>query len=877
MSPQETNTAWSHPPGDARPHAHHLTDHASAVAENMRTAVAHAPPLSNGTPIHDVIDAIAYGHDIGKLTPWFQAHIGNSNVSTSDPEHHTSTNHAKIGAAATWYALSKRDVDVHTRLVAIAAVVRHHQAYPELNDDIYTKFVHNDTLWSDTLPEQVTAIDELNADTANTLLDNASGGNASWDEFHDLIVGESLQHEIMDAVRAGDDSDWQRPVKVATAFVSEDMYMDLLRVWSALTASDARDAANITQTPTVPHPTVTQETVTNHINSLPDGETELQRSLNQQRTTARNEVLETITTTDTGDVFELTLPTGMGKTLTGISAAIAYREQSEPPRIEDQNIVYALPYTSIIEQTADTLEDVFNTDPDGDLLTVHHHLRETTTTISEEEYTSSAARLAGESWMTDVTLTTFVQLFESLTGPGKSESYKLPQLHNSIIILDEPQLLPLDWWPAITKLIDLVTEHYNATVFYMTATQPAIADAHETVELVSNPDAYAGTYPRVTYRLHESLDPAVDTGLEIPAAAKELAQEAHDGSDILSICNTITETRSLYHETVSEAGASDAVVCELNKELGELISAGHVSDGETTAEAANTLTDQLVATVRESGPDLITCQLTSRHRPCDRAVLLAAIERITNGDVPVVVVATQVVEAGVDLSFKRVYRDFAPVDSVVQAGGRCNRSYEQGVEGGEVTVWQLDIGSGRLPCEQVYATELNRVDAAFNALGEVVGESLGEIDGSMSLSETQMRDGVEAYHSRLGDRMPASHPVITGISGVNGDLLGQKSMIESGDTTQIMFPMTDGEMGVVEELIDGFGSKSSSVDGGAMGETQAFSVSVRSRKSRVVEKIKSLPVVPVVETPFEPVGGDAWYSVVDGAVIPDTTVDARLI
>jgi len=154
----------------------------------------------------------------------------------------------------------------------------------------------------------------------------------------------------------------------------------------------------------------------------------------------------------------------------------------------------------IIEQTRELFEDpeLWGADPEKSALTVHHYLSETVvhhddydagdTAATDDEETAS---MLGEAWRDGTVLTTFVQLFESLAGPTNRQGLKLPSLESSIIILDEPQALPKDWWGAIQRLLDIVTDEYGARVIaMMTATQPTLVRDRETDSLLAAGSAH---------------------------------------------------------------------------------------------------------------------------------------------------------------------------------------------------------------------------------------------------------------------------------------------------------------------------------------------------------------------------------------------------
>jgi CRISPR-associated endonuclease/helicase Cas3/CRISPR-associated endonuclease Cas3-HD len=409
-------------------------------------------------------------------------------------------------------------------------------------------------------------------------------------------------------------------------------------------------------------------------------------------------------------------------------------------------------------------------DADGDparssALTVHHHLSETLTVVTDDEDDPSDEGatdewageevLLAESWQAGVTLTTFVQLFESVAGPRNGQSTKLPALYDSVVVVDEPQAIPLDWWPLVRRLVQTLTESFDATVVLMTATQPRLVDDSRTYRLLDGEtlreledEQFEQRLARVEYRFDDSVF-GTDALLSHRTAGDRLAAALDGETSTLAVCNTIDSAEAL-HDSATDALDDWCDVPESFAEecLGEdrLGAPPPTDDGRPSRERAAFVRDR----VERETPLVVF--LSTRLRPCDRRFLVAIAADLARADVPVLVVSTQLVEAGVDVSFDRVYRDLAPLDSVVQAAGRCNRSFERGLGAGEVAVWQLEPPGDRTtpPGEAVYArsggdTALDLLRRTKNAL-EAVG-----VDGQGTVPETRIAESaVEAYHEDVG-------------------------------------------------------------------------------------------------------------------------------
>jgi len=323
-------------------------------------------------------------------------------------------------------------------------------------------------------------------------------------------------------------------------------------------------------------------------------------------------------------VFSLTVPTGGGKTLSSLAFALEHAIAHEKDRI-----IYAIPYTSIIEQTADVFRDVFKQFPD---VVVEHH--------SNVEWDDSKetfkSRLATENWDAPLIVTTNVQFFESLFASRTSRCRKLHNIVNSVVILDEAQLTPPEFLQPIMDIINLLAAHYRVTFVLSTATQPALNTIKDSFgkrkrrgidnvkEIIGDVDSLYASLDRVNVTL--------PTDFNQRSEWDELAQELGRHETVLAIVNTRNDCRDLW-----------GLMPEGTIHLSALMCGAHRSD-----------------------------------------VIRRIKERLENG-VPTRVVSTQLVEAGVDLDFPVVYRALAGLDSIAQAAGRCNREGKR--DKGQVVVF----------------------------------------------------------------------------------------------------------------------------------------------------------------------------------------------
>ncbi|NPV91075.1 MAG: CRISPR-associated helicase Cas3' [Firmicutes bacterium] len=309
-------------------------------------------------------------------------------------------------------------------------------------------------------------------------------------------------------------------------------------------------------------------------------------------------------------LFTLTVPTGGGKTMSSLSFALSHAVEHGMERV-----IYVIPYTSIIEQNAEVFRSVL-----GEENVLEHHSNfafpPEKDPERDSEYASSIEqmlRAAAENWDLPIIATTNVQFFESLFASRSSRCRKLHNIANSVIILDEAQMLPTGFLkPCLNALSELVAG-YHTTVVLCTATQPAInrylPKFINPVELMEAPSALYEAFKRVDVRY---LGKVTDD---------ELAEKLLNHKQVLYIVNTKKHARLLYQ--------------------------------------------------RISGDD--SFHLSTRMCPAHRSSVLAEIKRRLKEGAACRVVSTQLIEAGVDVDFPVVYRSMAGIDSVAQAAGRCNR------------------------------------------------------------------------------------------------------------------------------------------------------------------------------------------------------------
>ena len=314
----------------------------------------------------------------------------------------------------------------------------------------------------------------------------------------------------------------------------------------------------------------------------------------------------------TAGVFSLTVPTGGGKTLSGMAFALKHAVKHNKKRI-----IYAIPYTSIIEQTANIYRSIFQTL--GNCVIEHHSNLDP----SKED---ALSRLASENWDAPIIVTTNVQLFESLFASRTSRCRKLHNLANSIIVLDEAQLLPPDFLNPILSVMKSLVEHYGVTFVLSTATQPALQSIYDAF----NKPLLKGFEPE---QVTEIIPDCAQLFADLERVQVQVPDDLNTERDWEDLATEIAE-----HETV-------LVIVNTKKQAAELC---RLLPADTYYLSTN-----LCGEHRSEKLQVIHTQLKAKQ--------------------PIRVVSTQLIEAGVDVDFPVVYRALAGLDSIAQAAGRCNR------------------------------------------------------------------------------------------------------------------------------------------------------------------------------------------------------------
>ncbi|WP_070465912.1 CRISPR-associated helicase/endonuclease Cas3 [Porphyromonas sp. HMSC065F10] len=341
-------------------------------------------------------------------------------------------------------------------------------------------------------------------------------------------------------------------------------------------------------------------------------------------------------------IYTLSLPTGAGKTISSMAWALEMAIRNHHDRI-----IYVIPYTSIITQTAMVFREIF-----GEENILEHHSEVVVEQQGEDDKSDeqmSRLKFLTENWDAPIILTTNVQFFESLFASKPAKCRKVHSIANSVIVMDEVQALPESFLSPILSAISTLSGAFHCSILCCSATQPVYD------EDLNSPNTKGEKYP-----------PLVIKGDLVPREARYFAP--FDRVDYHLEPQMVTS-----QELAERLAAEHSVLCVVNsrKDAGQVYRALRDLPKVNVGEMIH-----------------LSRSMCSAHL---RKAIETIKERMREGE-PTKVISTQLIEAGVDLDFPCVWRAHSGLGSIIQAGGRCNRDGKM-EQRGQVFVFSLTDGS----------------------------------------------------------------------------------------------------------------------------------------------------------------------------------------
>lgn len=800
----------------------------------------------------DLYSKIAYfngvSHDFGKSTTAFQKYIRDPN------EKSKYTYHSFISSLFGYYLLKeyleKNELsDEFWYLPTITWVVinKHHGNINNLKYSEIPKFNENSKI--DLVTEQIKDINNFHFNEIKHIYGDILS-YSQIEEFFNILTFEysKFTKEI------------SKNIKKMFREKNIDYYFLILFFYSVLLDADKLDASGLERVPK--RVEILEKDLVDQYKSVKfknhDG-------INQIRERAYQEVNSQLSdiNLENDRILSINLPTGVGKTLTSFSFALGLQDNVQKEKGFNPKIIYSLPFLSIIDQNSSVIseilagrnkkgwEELFILEKEGkenyirenvpsNLLLKHHHLvdikyreeKDNELNIIED---INKSLLLTEGWHSEVVITTFIQFFHSLITHKNRSARKFHNMVNSIIILDEIQSIPHKYWLLSNRMLKYLASEFNCWVILITATKPLIFDKEEIKELVNNRDMYFEAFDRVDFNFNLNEK---DFDVFKEEIFNEIIEEKD--RDIMVVLNTVNSSKNLYNHLKERLSEKYGVIDE------KLI------DGDGICNFN----------------DLELIIMTTYILPSYR---LNRIDRIKNDKKRKIIITTQLVEAGVDISVDTIYRDLAPLDSIIQTAGRCNRNDEN--ERGIVNTIVLNDGKREF-YKYVYDSTL--IDATKEIITQT-GGNISEKDFVMKAADD--------YYSLVKERgsPQESREIIDHLIKLEFSDTSKFQLIENNLPTASIFIEINEEAEKIREYMEEiqkefkrFERKNKLLE--IRKHINSFTLSISYNK-KLEDEIGHLPLVGRIEdykyVPKKDL--EEWYSLDSGFRSPENDIDMRIM
>ena len=679
-----------------------LCYHVKKVSELMEK-------MGDSSPIHinkQIVKLTGLFHDIGKYTRYFQSYLKEKKSFGGREKH------AFLSSLIAYIFLKNNSIiDPEIRLSVFFSIRHHHSNVHNLNKELDD----SDPLWYQ------------NARLVKSQIESLKGAKKE--------IEKNYPKGTMEAISALKDTDKIANELYDVVFSNDNLslYFTTNLLLGMLVDADIRAVINMDANEK--RVEIPENTVDLYLKTLPKS---------SPIDPLRKEFYELVVNNILKFGFEnnflsLTAPTGIGKTLAGLSAAVKLRNmvQRETGRIP--RIIYVLPFTSIIDQNFKVIKDVLQKAGFKDevilKILLKHHFRASPGESVKETRAEDIWKLLGEdslfnsqkaddilklyekahtqveTWDGEIIVTTFVRFYETLFTNRRSEMRRLHRLAGSIVILDEVQNIPVKYWEATEKAFKFLSQNWNVKFLLMTATRPALLK--NAVEL---------TEPHKKYFFSKLSRTALKIEREPVSYAQIedwLLPKVRETSSFMVVTNTVRSAQEIF------------------KAL----------ENKLKGYKLYFLASSLIPVHREKRVEEIKKKLKKGEK--------------------IGLVATQVVEAGVDLDFEVVIRDLAPLDSVVQAAGRCNRNFNH--------------PDGNVYFVKLKEPEGSKILAYYIYDGVLINATENLLTGISSLQEKEYLSLVEKYFHKLRDEglKPQNLKIIDYLNFLSYEEISKFSLIDN--------------------------------------------------------------------------------------------------
>jgi CRISPR-associated endonuclease/helicase Cas3 len=722
-----------------------LKNHLENVAKLSRDII-NSKYIKNKELFSTIGYLIGASHDFGKATTFFQKILNND-------EKTKYANHGFLSSLFGYYIIKnylkkieKLEEFWYMPVIAWVVINEHHGDIKDVGRADGEIFKLDDEEEIDTVKKQIediinNSIEEVNIIYKELFEEKEKIKGLELQEFINIFNSKEAINEFIKGIR-------RDALKISR---ENDIryYFIVLFFYSVLLDADKLDASE-TQIPK------RIEIPENIIDNYKKIKFKRNKNIDKVREDAYKEVIGSIHNLDLTDerILSINLPTGIGKTLTGLSFALHLREKIKKEFGFTPRIIYSLPYLSIIDQNSEVIEDVFKTvggytEIPSNLFLKHHHLAD----VEYREEKDNELNIIGdinksllltEGWHSEIVITTFVQFFHSLVTNRNRAARKFHNMINSIILLDEVQSIPHKYWLLIREILQYMAKDLNCWIILMTATEPLIFGKNEIKELVKNREGYFNLFDRVEYNFDLKEK-------NFEEFKEELLNQIEENEDknIMVVVNTIDSCKELF------TYLKEKFCRKYNLDAEKYID----NDGICNL------------------PKLEIINISTHVLPDFR---LRRINRIKNKGKRKIIITTQLIEAGVDISVDIIYRDFAPLDCIIQTAGRCNRNGEK--RKGSVNIVLLKDENNKPFYSYIYDSMLI----------DITKEVIKKIGKNTSEKEFTIR-AADEYYDRIIERgsKEDSRRIVESLKELNFSRISKFSLIEEKLPTVSIFVEID--------------------------------------------------------------------------------------
>jgi len=653
-----------------------LKDHLRLVSDKSISFFNNIKNLINDKSLIEISRLIGLGHDFGKYTTFFQEHLLNSQNKPGNKKSH----HSLISALFTTSIIKHYfNIDIknsgkekYNLILPYLTVLHHHGDLDNAEDDI--PYIPNDfDLESDDIynlgEDWSLKIKLIINDQIPDLYKNI---NLIQKEYQELGIDNiEFFFKNKDYIEIFKELNYLKNYLFykENETIKKEISFKLLVLYSTLIDSDKRIAADIDIT--IEREKIDCNIIKNYINThfvLNNKNNNSEKSLYSLRNKIFNEVNENINKFNLESHFyTITAPTGSGKTLSSFSTALSLRDKIFNEKNFLPKIIYSLPFITIIDQNYDVIYNILKENikdfriNESKYLIKHHHLNDLNYKIGNEFLPIDNSLMLIDSWESEIIITTFIQLLYTIIGFKNSFLKKYHNIYGSIILLDEVQNIPIEYWELIRKILIFLAEYMNCYIILLTATKPLIFDKNDNaIELVNNVEQKFKSLNRVNIVKHlEKIDEDI--------FIEEFIKNYNNNKSYLVVLNTISSSIYIF----------------------------------------NKIKEKIKENVFYLSTNIIPLQRLDRIKKIR--------ELLTENKKPILI-TTQIIEAGIDLDFDFAFRDLGPLDSIIQVCGRCNREGKKEIS--NVNIFQI-----KDYCSKVYGAIHTIVSKEIFNEKEIINES----------------------------------------------------------------------------------------------------------------------------------------------------------